>query len=67
VYSRTIEAIQVKIPRLKATMRATFSRRGRCMLRRARIGRARIQRSVRMLKADVTVMEVRGLCRNQMI
>jgi hypothetical protein len=45
---RTMEATQLKTPRLKIAMRASFSRLGRWILRSVVIGRMRIQVSTVM-------------------
>ena len=50
-----MEAMQLNTPRLKTNTRAYFSRFGRWIPRRVRIGRARIQISVTMLNEEVTM------------
>src|SRR4051812_39711570 len=54
-WRRTVEAMQ-KIPRLKMRMRASFSRLGRCTLRRVVMGKTRIQISIAMLREPVTAL-----------
>jgi len=53
---RTIEAMQLKTPRLKMATSAAFSRLGRWTLRRVVMGRMRIQMSTTMLMELVAVL-----------
>lgn len=53
VCSRTMDAMQAKVPQPKMAYSATFSRRGRWIDANVLSGSTRIQMSVAMLKPEV--------------